>query len=119
MSKILCTDCPNKDDCTTYEVLNNTLNHKKVHKKISLQMDFIVTVNEPEEFVDDWQEDIALDIAENSASLACYITEKVGAYNNIVQPLGAHLTVEELDNKEAFTELSTYIKETHGQTSNG
>lgn len=118
MSKILCTDCPNKDDCTVYEVLNNTLDSKKVHKKISLQMDFIVTINEPEEFLEDWKEDIAGDIAENTACLAGFITDKVGAYNNIVQPLGAHLSVEDLDNKEAFNELSDYIKVTHEQTGN-
>lgn len=117
MSKILCTDCPKKDECTTYEVLSNTLDKDKVHKKISLQMDFIVTVNEPEEFPYDWKEDIVLDIAENTAGLAGMITEKIGSYNNIVQSLGANLTVEDLNNKEAFTEISNYIKVTHEQTS--
>lgn len=117
MSKILCTDCPEKDECTTYEILSNTLDKDKVHKKISLKMDFIVTVNEPEEFPYDWKKDIVLDIAENAASLANLITDKVGSYNNIVQSLGAELTVAGLSNKDAFTEISNYIKVTHEQTS--
>lgn len=114
MSEIIpCINCSERDNCTAFEVLNNTLDRSKKHKKLTLRLDFIVTVNEPEEFEEDWKEDISGHIAENAACLSQIIIDKVGSYNNIVQALCAHLTVSKISNKKAFTELYDYIKVTH------
>lgn len=119
MSEILCTDCSKKDSCSAYEILNNTLDNNKVHKKIFLQLNFIVTLNEPEEFPIDWEEDISQDIAENAVCFMQFVTEKLEEYNNVAHHLAAHLDVKNITNKQAFEEMTKFIKETHEQASNG
>lgn len=113
MFKIPCTNCSEKEECTVYKILNNTLDNSKEHRKITLQLDFLVTLNEPEEFEDDWKEDIAKGIAENTMQLSNIIVEKLEEYNNTVQSLGAHLNVACITNRRAFDEVARYIKVTH------
>ena len=115
--KLLCVDCPQNEDCSTYNIIENTLDQTKVHHKLSLKLDFIFTTHNPKEFKGDFQE-ATIDIAENTAAFAQFIEDAITDCECLVQPLGADMKLELITNKQAFDELSEYIKVTHEQTGN-
>lgn len=114
--KLLCVDCPANDECPTYKIVENTLDSSKAHYKVSMTMSFILTANNPEEFKSDFDEYV-VDIAENAAALSEFISDNIKECECEVQQLGAHLAIESIPNKQAFEEISEYIKVTH-ETSN-
>lgn len=114
--KLLCVDCPGNDECPTYKIIENTLNSSKTHFKITLSMSFILTAHNPDEFKGDF-EDYVVDIAEKAAVLSEFISDNIAGCECEVQQLGANMSVNSIPNKQAFEELSEYIKVTH-ETSN-
>ena len=114
--KLLCVDCPANDECSTYKIVENTLDLSKAHFKVTLSMSFILTANNPEEFKGDFDECV-VDIAENAATLSEFISDNLTECECEVQQLGAKMSIKSIPNKQAFEELSEYIKVTH-ETSN-
>lgn len=114
--KLLCVDCPANDGCTTYKIVENTLDSSKAHFKVVLSMSFILTANNPKEFKGDFNECV-VDIAENAATLSEFISDNIIDCECEVQQLGANMSINSIPNKQAFEELSEYIKVTH-ETSN-
>ena len=114
--KLLCVDCPANDECPTYKIVENTLDSSKAHFKVTLSMSFILTANNPEEFKGDFDEYV-VDIAENAAALSELISDNLTECECEVQQLGAKMSINSILNKQAFEELSEYIKVTH-ETSN-
>ena len=114
--KLICVDCPANDECPTYKIVENTLDSSKVHYKVSMTMSFILTANNPEEFKSDFGEYV-VDIAENAAALSEFISDNIRECECEVQSLGANMSINSIQNKQAFEELSEYIKVTH-ETSN-
>ena len=114
--KLLCVDCPANDECLTYKIVENTLDSSKVHFKITLSMSFILTAHNPAEFKGDFDE-CAVDIAENTAALSEFISDNIKECECEVQQLGANMSISSIPNKQAFEEISEYIKVTH-ETSN-
>lgn len=114
--KLLCVDCPANDECPTYKIVENTLDSSKAHFKVTLRTSFIITAHNPDEFEDDFKE-YAVDIAENVAALSAFISDNITECECEVQQLGANISVNSIPNKQAFEELSEYIKVTH-ETSN-
>lgn len=115
-NELQCVDCEHNDSCLTYQIIENTLDTNKTHYKLSLKLDFIFTVNKPEEFKAEF-EDIAEDIGEEAASLSGYVKQLISECDCEVQPMGAELNIGAIPNKLAFEELSNYVKVTH-ETSN-
>lgn len=118
MDTPLCTNCPKKDGCSAFKILDNSLNNKKEHAKITLTLEFLVTKGDPQHFEEDFRHEAVEDISTNAAAFAEYVTETVEDLNNDVMPMGAQLTVSQITNKEAFKEISEYIKVTHEQEDN-
>lgn len=114
--KLLCVDCPANDECPTYKIVENTLDSSKAHFKVTLSMSFILTANNPEELKGDFNE-CMVDIAENAATLSEFISDNITDCECEVQQLGANMSINSIPNKQAFEELSEYIKVTH-ETSN-
>lgn len=114
--KLLCVDCPSNDECPTYRIVENTLDSSKAHFKITLNMSFILTAHNPDEFKDDFEEYV-VDIAENAAALSEFISDNITECDCEIQQLGANMSINSIPNKQAFEELSEYIKVTH-ETSN-
>lgn len=114
--KLICVDCPVNDECPTYKIVENTLDSSKAHFKITLSMDFILTAHNPDEFKGDFDEYV-VDIAENAAVLSEFISDNIKECECEVQSLGANMSINSIQNKQAFEELSEYIKVTH-ETSN-
>lgn len=114
--KLLCVDCQANNECPTYKIVENTLDSSKAHFKITLSMSFIITANNPEEFKSDFDE-YAIDIAENAAALSEFIGDNLKECECKVQQLGANMSISSIPNKQAFEELSEYIKVIH-ETSN-
>ena len=114
--KLLCVDCPANDECPTYKIVENTLDSSKAHFKVTLSMSFILTANNSEEFKGDFDECV-VDIAENAAALSEFISDNITECECEVQQLGANMSINSIPNKQAFEELSEYIKVTH-ETSN-
>lgn len=115
-NKLQCVDCDNNERCTTYKIIENTLDPEKVHYKLSLQLNFIFTVNDPDNFKADF-EDSALTIAEGSQALSELIKEELSDCLCITQQLGAEMNIGLIPNQQAFEELTEYVKVTH-ETSN-
>lgn len=116
--KLLCVDCPQNDKCPTYKIVENTLDAKKVHHKLSLSMEFIFTTHNPKDFPEDFHNEVALDIAEQAGALATFIADSIEEFECEVQPMGADMSIAVISNKQAFDELSEYIKVTHEQIGN-
>lgn len=114
--KLLCVDCPANDECPTYKIVENTLDSSKAHFKVTLSMSFIITAHNPDEFKGDLDEYV-VDIAENAAALSEFISDNITEGECEVQQLGANMSINSIPNKQAFEELSEYIKVTH-ETSN-
>ena len=114
--KLLCVDCPANDESPTYKIVENTLDSSKAHFKITLSMSFILTAHNPAEFKGDFDE-CAVDIAENTAALSEFISDNIKECECEVQQLGANMSISSIPNKQAFEEISEYIKVTH-ETSN-
>ena len=114
--KLLCVDCQANNECNTYKIVENTLDSSKAHFKITLSMSFIITANNPEEFKSDFDE-CAIDIAENAAALSEFIGDNLKECECEAQQLGANMSISSIPNKQAFEELSEYIKVIH-ETSN-
>lgn len=110
--KILCVDCPQNRGCTTYKIMDNSLDPNKVHYKISLSLDFIFTAHKPDEFKADFDESV-LDIVENTAALSDFIKDTIESCECDVQALGARMDVNVIPNKQVFDELAEYVKVTH------
>lgn len=113
-----CLNCPSKDNCDMHKILDNTLDSKKCHYKVSLQLDFILTAHNPEEFEEDFHYECATDIATNAAALAESITDLIKDIGADVMPMGAQMNVGRIPNKVAFQEMTDYIKVTHEQEDN-
>ena len=79
-------------------------------------MSFILTANNQEEFKGDFDEYV-VSIAENAAALSELISDNLTECECEVQQLGANMSINSIPNKQAFEELSEYIKVTH-ETSN-
>lgn len=114
--KLLCVDCPANDECPTYKIVENTLDSSKAHFKVTLSMSFILTAHNPDEFKGDFDEYV-VSIAENAAALSELISDNLTECECEVQQLGAKMSINSIPNKQAFEELSEYIKVTH-ETSN-
>lgn len=114
--KLFCVDCPVNDECPTYKIVENTLDSSKAHFKITLSMSFILTAHNPDEFKGNFDEYV-VDIAENAAALSEFISDNITECECEVQQLGANMSINSIPNKQAFEELSEYIKVTH-ETSN-
>ena len=114
--KLICVDCPINDECITYKIVENTLDSSKAHFKITLSMSFIITAHNPDEFKGTFDEYI-VDIADNTAALSEFISDNIKECECEVQQLGTNVSVSSIQNKQAFEELSEYIKVTH-ETSN-
>ena len=114
--KLICVDCQANNECSTYKIIENTLDSSKAHFKITLNMSFILTAHNPDEFKGDFGE-YAIDIAENTATLSEFISHNIKECECEVQQLGANMSINSIPNKQAFEELSEYIKVTH-ETSN-
>lgn len=114
--KLLCVDCPANSECHTYKIVENTLDSSKAHFKVTLSMSFITTAHNPEEFKGDFNEYV-VSIAENASALSELISDNLTECECEVQQLGAKMSINSIPNKQAFEELSEYIKVTH-ETSN-
>lgn len=114
--ELICVDCPTNDECPTYKIVENTLDLSKTHFKITLSMSFILTAYNPDEFKGDFNEYV-VDIAEKAATLSEFISDNIAECECEVQQLGADMSISSIPNKQAFEELSEYIKVTH-ETSN-
>lgn len=114
--KLLCVDCPANDECPTYKIVENTLDSSKAHFKVTVSLNFILTANNPKEFRHDFDEYV-VDIADNVAVLSEFISDNIKECECEVQQLGTNMSISSIPNKQAFEELSEYIKVTH-ETSN-
>ena len=72
-----------------------------------------MTVNEPQEFKEDFTMECAEDIAERAYHLSDNIGDLLRDINCDPALLGAELTIADTTNKEAFNKLVNYIKVTH------
>ena len=110
---IPCINCADREECGINTVLNNTLDNSKNHKTLTLTLEILMTVNEPQEFKDDFTMDCAEDVADGVYELSDNIGDLLRDINCNPALLGAELTVSDITNKEAFNKLVNYIKVTH------
>lgn len=110
---IPCINCADREECGINTVLNNTLDSSKNHKTLTLTLEILMTVNEPQEFKEDFAMDCVENVAEEAYELSDYIGDLLKAINCNPALLGAELTVSNITNKEAFNKLVNYIKVTH------
>ena len=110
---IPCIKCTDKEDCEISTVLNNTLDNSKKHQTLTLTLEILMTVNEPQEF----KEDFIMECAEDVSKGACELSDSIGSLLSDINCnpalLGAELTISDTTNKEAFNKLINYIKVTH------
>lgn len=111
-SKLQCVDCKVNTQCPTYEIIENTLDTAKVHYKLNLTLGFIFTVNKPDEFRETFYEQVG-DISISASVLSEFIQKQINKCDCVSQQLGAKLDLMVIPNKQAFEELSEYIKVTH------
>ena len=109
---IPCINCADKEECGINTVLNNTLDSSKNHKTLTLTLEILMTVNEPQEFKEDFTMECAEDIAEGAYHLSDNISNLLNDINCDPALLGAELTIADTTNKEAFNKLVNYIKVT-------
>lgn len=110
---IPCMNCADKEECGINTVLNNTLDSSKKHKTLTLTLKILMTVNEPQEFKEDFTMECAEDVAEGAYHLSGSISNLLNDINCDSALLGAELTIADATNKEAFNKLVDYIKVTH------
>lgn len=112
-NNIPCINCADKEECGINTVLNNTLDGSKNHKTLTLTLEILMTVNEPQEFKEDFAMECAEDVAEGAYRLSDSIGDLLKDINCEPALLGAELTISDTTNKEAFNKLVNYIKVTH------
>lgn len=112
-NNIPCINCADREECGINTVLNNTLDSSKNHKTLTLTLEILMTVNEPQEFKEDFTMDCAEDIAEGAYNLSDTIGDLLKDINCNPALLGAELSISDITNKEAFNKLVNYIKVTH------
>ena len=108
-----CLNCTSKATCEMNTVLDNTLNASKKHKLLSLQLEILVTTNEPLEFGEDFAEDCAEDITQEVFELYLKIDSLLKGIDCDIAPVKADLSLKNITNKRAFNKLVDYIKVTH------
>lgn len=110
---IPCINCTDKEECEINTVLNNTLDGSKHHKKLTLTLEIFMTVNEPQEFQEDFMIECAEDVGKGAYELSNSIGDLLRDINCVPALLGADLAISDTTNKEAFNKLVNYIKVVH------
>lgn len=110
---IPCINCTGKATCEMNTVLDNTLDNSKKHRLLSLQLEILMTTNEPLEFDEDFAEDCAEDITQEIFELYLKIDSLLKDIGCDVAPVKANLSLKNITNKRAFNKLIEYVKVTH------
>lgn len=110
---IPCINCADKNECGINTVLNNTLDSSKNHMTLTLTLEILMTVNELQEFKNDFMTECAEDVTDGAYELSNIICDLLKDINCNPALLGAELSISNITNKEAFNKLVNYIKVTH------
>lgn len=113
MNEVQCAECPRKDDCSSFSLLNNTLDKKKKHIQLNINLSYLISLNSLETFEEDFEDIMEDTIAEPLALLNSLIVKSIAEVSEVCVARNGKVEVKKVSNKTMFKTISEHIKETH------